>query len=108
MTAVSAEPVHFAAERCRACREPRPEGALDEHGWCGACRERLEARLRWGTHAVALLVVAPFVIWVLVVEKAAYLPWYAWLLPLAAAYYLGLRIGREALEGWARWRRMAE
>lgn len=33
------------------------------------------------------------------------LPLYAWLLPLVAAYYLGLKIGRELAGAYLRWRR---
>lgn len=105
---MSTRSLQFAGERCRGCGEVRPEENLDEHRWCEACRERLEARIRWGTHAVALLIVVPFAVWVLFLDKSAYLPPYAWLIPLAAAYYLGLRIGREALKGYARWRRLRE
>lgn len=100
--------LRFGAATCRSCGETRPEESLDEHQWCPDCRERLERRIRWGMHVVALLVVAPFAIWVLVLEKSAYFPWYAWLIPLAGAYYLGLRIGREALRGYARWRRLRD
>lgn len=62
--------------------------------------------MRIGRHVVALLVLAPFALWILWVKKAAFLPWYAWLLPAAAAYYLGWRIGGEGLKGYARWRRL--
>ena len=54
---------------------------------------------------IAALIVVPFAIWVWGLDKAEFLPAYAWLLPLAAAYYLGFRIGREAVKGYLRWRR---
>lgn len=98
--------LQISGERCRACGEPRPAGALDESGWCADCRAVTERRVRIGQHVIAAAIVLPFGIWVLVLEKSAYLPWYAWLLPLAAAYYLGLRIGREAIRGYERWRRI--
>lgn len=104
----AARPLHFGGQTCRSCGEARPEETLDEHGWCSDCQDRLERRIRWGMHVVATLVVLPFAVWVLVLEKAAYFPWYAWLIPLAGAYYLGLRIGREALKGYARWRRLRD
>lgn len=104
----AATPLRFAGARCRSCGEVVPEEELDEHDWCERCRDRMGRRVRRGAHVVALLVVLPFALWVLFLERSAYLPWYAWLLPLAAAYYLGLRIGREALRGYARWRRLRD
>lgn len=56
-------------------------------------------------HSVAALIVLPFAIWILQLEKLEFLPQTAWLLPLAAAYYLGYRIGREVVKGYSRWRR---
>jgi hypothetical protein len=105
---VPARSLHFAGETCRSCGQVRPEGELDEHRWCPECQDRLEARVRRGKHVVALLIVLPFGAWILLLERSSFLPWYAWLIPLAGAYYLGLRIGREALKGWARWRRLQE
>lgn len=102
---MSVEPLQFAGARCEVCGEVRPEESLDPYRWCPDCQERLERKIRWGQHVVALLVTVPFAVWILFLEKEAYLPFYAWLLPLAAAYYLGMRIGREALKGYARWRR---
>lgn len=100
--------LRFSGARCRSCGEIRPEETLDDHRWCPECRERLGRRIRRGAHAVAVAVVLPFALWILWLERSAYLPWYAWLLPLAAAYYLGLRIGWEALKGYARWRRLRD
>lgn len=103
---MSVQPLHFAGERCQVCGREGPPDSLDEYRWCPECQGRLDRRIRWGKHLMALLVVAPFAVWVLVLEKGAYLPLYAWLIPLGAAYYLGLRIAREALRGYARWRRL--
>ncbi|MFQ5679519.1 MAG: hypothetical protein ACE5HP_08665 [Gemmatimonadota bacterium] len=101
-----AEPLRLAGDRCAACGRPRSGSALDEYRWCPECRELLARRIRLGRHLVALLVVLPFGVWILFLERGAYLPLYAWLLPFGAAYYLGLRIGGEALRGYARWRRL--
>lgn len=106
MPEASRQVLHLSGERCQACGEPRPEGALDENGWCPDCQARMRRRLRIGPHLIAAAIVLPFAIWILVLEKSAFLPWYAWLLPLAAAYYLGMRIGREAIRGYLRWRRV--
>jgi len=54
---------------------------------------------------VAILVVLPFAIWVIRLEKLDFLPQVAWLLPLSAAYYLGFRIGKEVVKGYTRWNR---
>lgn len=93
------------APRCRVCGGARPEEELDEYAWCPDCQERLERRIRIGKHLVALLVVIPFALWIATLDRGEFLPLWAWLLPLAAAYYLGLRIGREGLKGYVRWRR---
>lgn len=100
-----ARSLRFAADTCRSCGQVQPEGELDDHRWCPVCRERLELRVRRGQYVIAILIVLPFAVWIFVLEHSAFLPRYAWLIPLAAAYYLGRRIGREALKGWARWRR---
>lgn len=105
MTEPSPQVLQLSGTRCEACGKPRPEGALDESGWCADCGEKIRRRIRLGQHLIATLIVLPFAIWVLILEKSDFLPWYAWLLPLAAAYYLGQRIGRESIRGYIRWRR---
>jgi len=55
--------------------------------------------MRWLPHAIAAIITIPFAIWILVGDKSGVLPLTAWVLPLAAAYYLGLRIGREVTKG---------
>ncbi len=97
---------HFSGAACDACREVHPEEELDENRWCEGCRERIRRQLRIGQHVIAAVIVFPFAIWVWTLEKVEYLPLYAWFLPLAAAYYLGLRIGRESIKGYVRWRRV--
>ena len=56
-------------------------------------------RTRWLPHLIAAGITVPFAIWVVLSDIRGVLPWAAWLLPLAAAYYLGLRIGRELVRG---------
>lgn len=92
--------------RCEACREIRPEEALDERRWCSDCRKDLDRLERWGQHVTALAITIPFGVWIVLEEQFGVLPGYAWLLPLAAAYYLGFRIGRELVKGYVRWRRV--
>ena len=55
--------------------------------------------LRWLPHGIAAAVTIPFAIWIAVGGTSGVLPTAAWGLPLAAAYYLGLRIGREVTKG---------
>ena len=55
--------------------------------------------MRWLPHAIAAIITLPFAVWVLVGDKSGVLSPAAWVLPLAAAYYLGLRIGREVTKG---------
>ncbi len=90
---------------CRGCGTPTDRSALDSYGWCDACRVQLRKRTNRSAHVVAALVVLPFAVWILIGGRFDYFPFYAWLLPLAAAYYLGLRIGRELAKGYLRWRR---
>lgn len=105
-SAESAESLHFQSAECDACGRPFPKNALDEDRWCDECRPRMQRRLQIGRHVIATLVVLPFALWILTLERADYLPAAAWLLPLAAAYYLGYRIGREVVKGYTRWRRV--
>jgi hypothetical protein len=65
----------------------------------------LEKKASRGQHLIALLVTVPFAIWIAVEGTRGYFPLYAWAIPLAAAYYLGMRIGREVVRGWVRSRR---
>jgi len=56
-------------------------------------------RVRWLPHLIAAGITVPFAVWIVLSDIRGVLPWTAWLLPLAAAYYLGLRIGREVVRG---------
>lgn len=56
-------------------------------------------RGRWTPHFIAAGITIPFAIWIALSEFQGVLSPTAWLLPLAAAYYLGLRIGREVVRG---------
>ena len=96
--------LEFTGTVCKGCGEVRPRDKLDENAWCTECQERAQKRIRVGQHVIALLIVLPFATWILLVEKYDFLPQYAWLLPLVAAYYLGMRIGRESIKGYFRWR----
>lgn len=95
-------------ERCRACRREAPRRELDERGWCETCRSELARRVSIGQHLVAALVTLPFAIWIAVEGVEGFLPLYAWAIPLAAAYWLGMRIGREVLRGAVAARRARE
>lgn len=88
-----------ARSPCSSCQELYPRSALDRYLWCPPCRTRLERRVRLAQHLVALLVTLPFLVWILLEGTRGFLPRYAWLIPLAAAYYLGMRIGRELARG---------
>ena len=98
--------LHFKGTLCDGCGTLNPKEALDEDGWCAECRPRMQRRMHISPHVIATLLVVPFAIWVWRFDKAEFLPGYAWLIPLAAAYYLGFRIGREAVKGYLRWRRV--
>lgn len=91
---------------CRNCGEPTSLSELDQYHWCGECQAGLRKRITGRAHVIALLVVVPFAGWILLDSQFSYFPWYAWLLPLAAAYYLGFRLGREVMKGWIRWQRV--
>ncbi len=107
MTALATrrEDVRFQGAECDGCGEVFPKAEFDEDRWCSECWPRLQRRLAVWQHVVAITVVLPFAFWVLLVEKFDFLPPGAWLLPLAAAYYLGFRIGREVVKGYTRWLR---
>jgi uncharacterized protein (DUF983 family) len=94
---------------CPSCGRELPEADADDFGWCEECREDLRRSARRGSHLVAALITVPFAGWILVKglvdDLFQVLPYYAWLLPLAVAYYLGLRIGRELIRGYRRWKR---
>jgi uncharacterized paraquat-inducible protein A len=91
--------------RCRACGTSHPEDDLDDAGGCASCQTELARKTRWAPHAIAAAITSPFAVWTLLGGRFEVLPSSAWLLPLAAAYYLGYRIGREVVRGYARWRR---
>ena len=62
--------------------------------------KRRRIRLQWAQRGIAVLVTLPFAIWIALDGTGTYFPRYAWLLPLAGAYYLGLRIGGVVVRGW--------
>jgi hypothetical protein len=93
---------------CRRCAELYPRNALDRYLWCPPCRDRLERWASIGQHVIAILVTTPFVVWILAEGTRGVLPGYAWTLPLLAAYYLGMRIGRVLIRGYLRARRGPE
>ena len=64
-------------------------------------QKRRRARLAWVQRGIAALITLPFAVWIAMEGTGTYFPRYAWLLPLAGAYYLGLRIGGVAVRGWA-------
>jgi hypothetical protein len=78
--------------------------ALDEGGWCTTCGPAMRRRLKRGRHLVAAIITLPFAIWILTLDRGGTLSQAVWLLPLAASYYLGLRIGGEVVKGFVRWR----
>ena len=57
---------------------------------------------RWIPHLIAAAITIPFAIWIALSDIRGVLAPAAWLLPLAGAYYLGLRIGREVVRGMRR------
>lgn len=96
--------VHFQGTECEGCGGEFAANALDENDWCDACRLIMKRRLARGRHIIAALITLPFAIWVLTLDRGGTLAQPVWLLPLAAAYYLGLRIGREVVRGYSRWK----
>lgn len=90
--------------RCAACRELHPRDELDQRLWCADCRDRRDRWTRIGSHLTALAVTLPFGAWIALEASTEVLSVWAWLLPLAAAYYLGWRIGRELSRGLVRLR----
>ncbi len=90
---------------CRICGKGSKRSGLDRHLWCQACRSEIDQRARRWRHAIAAAITVPFAIWIVLEGTNGTLPPYAWLLPLAAAYYLGMRIGREVVKGVLRARR---
>ena len=105
----SVEELHFKGGACDACGQVFPKDQLDEDQWCEACRPLMQRRMRRWRHFIAALITFPFAVWVVIwmgrFPQFDYLPRFAWLLPLSAAYYLGFRIGREVVKGYGRWRR---
>ena len=99
------EELHFQGSTCDRCGGLFPTAELDADHWCGDCQPRMRRRLVVWRHVIAAIVVLPFAIWVIRLERLDFLPQVAWLLPLSAAYYLGFRIGREVVKGYTRWHR---
>ena len=90
---------------CPNCGQEVADTEADEYGWCEECRKELRKSARRGAHLVGAAVTLPFGVWILIQGRFDVLVWYAWLLPLAVAYYLGHRIGRELIRGYRRWKR---
>ena len=103
-TAAPSDPIRFQSGQCAACGGLFPAKALDDDDSCDACRKDMRRRVTRGRHMVAAAITIPFAIWILTLERGGTLSQAIWLLPLAAAYYLGLRIGREVVKGFLRWK----
>lgn len=99
----SPDGLHFQSTACAGCGEVFPLQALDEDDWCTGCGPAMRRRMKRGRHLIAALITLPFAIWILTLDRGGTLSQAVWLLPLAAAYYLGLRIGREVVKGFVRW-----
>ena len=96
--------LYLRSSSCGGCGNEFPPRALDDNDWCVDCQPIMRRRVRRGRHLIATLITIPFAIWILTLERGGTLAQGVWLLPLAASYYLGLRIGREVVRGWLRWR----
>lgn len=103
MNSAETDAIHFQGSECEGCGNAFPANALDDNDWCMTCRPIMKRRLLRGRHLIAALVTLPFAIWILTLDRGATLAQPIWILPLAAAYYLGLRIGGEIVRGYWRW-----
>jgi predicted nucleic acid-binding Zn ribbon protein len=103
MSPAAPDSIHFQGSDCEGCGKAFPANTLDDDDLCETCRPIMKRRLRRGRHLIAALVTLPFAIWVLTLDRGATLAQPVWILPLAGAYYLGLRIGGEVVRGYARW-----
>ena len=90
---------------CRLCGRESKRSGLDRYLWCHACRSAVDRRAKRWRHAIAAGITLPFAVWIVLEGTNGTLPPYARLLPLAAAYYLGMRIGGEVMKGVLRARR---
>lgn len=84
----------------RQCRAPEKAGVLFEDEQ--VLEKRRRRRLGWTQRGIAALITLPFAVWIAMEGTGTYFPRYAWLLPLAGAYYLGLRIGGVVVRGWTK------
>ena len=87
--------------RCAVCGTEAEEGALDDAGWCAACRETLVRRSgRWALlpAAVVALLYAWLVVWVKLMQSPLMIFWVALGLVLAfVAYKVGRRVAFDVL-----------
>ena len=104
MNRVSDGGLYLRSSLCGGCGKELPPQMLDDNDWCADCRPIMRRRIQRGRHMIAALITVPFAIWILTLERGDTLSQAVWVLPLAAAYYLGLRIGREVVRGWVSWR----
>ena len=97
--------LRFTGAVCTLCRQVRQEEDLDQDRLCPDCRGDVLRKLRTLPHFVALaILVAVFVVASMRVNFEV-LPWYLWAVQFAAVYYLGVRLGRETIKGYIRWKR---
>lgn len=87
---------------CHRCGANVSLASLDRWGLCPNCGDELDRKARRGQHLIAAAITLPFLVWILVEGTGGVLPFYAWALPLLAAYYLGSRIGRVLIRNYLR------
>ena len=73
---------------CRNCREPRSEEALDQFGWCGACRAVVVRRATLIGRLAGIVTATLFGIWVFDSIAPGPRTMIFWLVLIGAVYFL--------------------
>lgn len=91
---------HGETGTCVRCLEVQDMALIDRIFWCESCRARAMRRATRIGRVVAFTLTTLLILWIaLVVQPARDLILSAWIVAIAAAFYLAMRISREVAYG---------
>jgi hypothetical protein len=94
---------HGESGTCVRCLEVKDMAVLDRIFWCDSCRERAMRRAAWIGRAIGFTLTLLLVLWIAVfVQPDRDLILSAWVVAIAAMFYLLQRISREIAYGGMR------
>ena len=87
---------------CSKCGEQREASELDRMLWCEFCLASARRTAKNAGLAVGTVLAGGLALWIWLVQKPSDLVIGGWIGTVLAAFYLGMRVGREVVFGAVR------